>query len=43
MEIPLITTLTAAQAAVNGIRSLGKNNHFSIYSDRLRAAAQICI
>ena len=24
MEIPLITTLTAAQAAVNGIRSLGK-------------------
>jgi len=25
MEIPLITTLTAAQAAVNGIRWLGKN------------------
>ena len=24
MEIPLITTLTAAQAAVNGIRSLGQ-------------------
>jgi len=24
MEIPLIMTLTAAQAAVNGIRSLGK-------------------
>jgi len=39
MEIPLITTLTAAQAAVNGIRSLGQNLKVStsaIGYDRLK-------